>query len=56
MKDAEIIEVLTKDIEEKILDRMPEWFRLLRTYYSKRKTPGNFKKLRALKGASIEEF
>jgi len=37
MKDSEIIEILTEDIEEEILDKMPEWFKVLRTYYSKRK-------------------
>lgn len=39
MKD-DITEVLTKDLDEEILKRMPLWFRRLREAYMKRKLCG----------------
>ena len=33
MENHEIIEVLSENIEKEVLDRMPEWFRIIRKYY-----------------------
>jgi len=35
MRDEEIIEVLIEDIDEEILLRMPEWFRVLRNAWKR---------------------
>jgi len=40
MKDEDITEVLTEDLDEEILKRMPLWFRRLRKVYMKRKLCG----------------
>jgi hypothetical protein len=34
--DKDAINVLTEDIEEEVLEQMPEWFRTLRDGYKKR--------------------
>jgi len=34
--DKEAINVLTEDIEEELLEQMPEWFNTLREGYKKR--------------------
>jgi len=33
MPDNELIDILTKEINEEVLSRMPEWFRILRDNY-----------------------
>ena len=37
MKDKDVTEVLTEDLNEEVLKRMPLWFRRLRKAYAKRK-------------------
>jgi len=34
--NGEITEILTEELDEEILERMPEWFRILREVYKKR--------------------
>jgi len=34
--NGEITEILTEELDEEILGRMPEWFRILREGYKKR--------------------
>jgi len=36
MEFCEVIEILSENIEKEILERMPEWFRVLKDYYSRR--------------------
>jgi len=35
--DNEVKRILLEDIDEEILEKMPEWFRVLRRAYKKRK-------------------
>jgi hypothetical protein len=37
MKDKDITEVLTEDLDEEVLKMMPLWFRRLREAYTKRR-------------------
>lgn len=37
MKDKDMTEVLTEDLDEEVLERMPLWFKRLREAYMKRK-------------------
>jgi len=37
MTDERIIEVLTEDVNEEILKRLPVWYRRLREAYAKRR-------------------
>jgi hypothetical protein len=37
--DKDAISVLLEDIEEEVLERMPEWFRVLKDGYEKRRKP-----------------
>lgn len=30
MQDERVIDVLTEDLDEEVLEKMPEWFRILR--------------------------
>jgi len=35
LKDEDLFSVLTEDLDDEILERMPEWFKVLREYYVK---------------------
>jgi len=38
MENHETIKVLSENIEKEVLDRMPEWFRILRHFYLYRRS------------------
>jgi len=38
MENHEIIKLLSENIEKEVLDRMPEWFRILRHFYLYRRS------------------
>lgn len=37
MNDEEITNILTEDVDEEVLERMPLWFRRLKEAYAKRR-------------------
>lgn len=41
MKDEDITEVLTEDLDEEVLKMMPLWFRRLKEAYARRKLCGS---------------
>lgn len=38
-KEEKVTKILTREIDEGILERMPEWFRVLRTAFRNRVNP-----------------